>query len=417
LKKIVLFADGTGNAFTRQESNVGRIFQALDNSEKDQITSYIKGVGTSEFRPWAIFDGATGVGVPSNVRKLYQFLCWNYEEGAEVYMFGFSRGAFTIRTLIGMIKSQKLIAPKFRDQNGKEVSFSHELMQRRSKDAYRAYRDEAINSWTFIQTPLFVHVVRWFRALADMLNNVTGRKKTPYENIEKREPNSIEFVGLFDTVEAFGVPLVELRIAIDRVIWPISFRNNSLPKMARVVRHALSLDDERTTFHPIRIEEIEDGPEPPPSDRIKEVWFAGVHSDVGGGYPDSALSHVPLIWMLEELERATDGLRFRAGAVDGFRGAASAFGPLHDSRHGPSVTYRYDPRSTTGKQTNRKDLPPPSCITVSSSAWFSARTITRQSPCRATPGWSFPTGGRRILSRPRGRIPRPSIMIGPHSTP
>src|SRR5438046_953586 len=108
-KKIVLLADGTGNAFSTQESNVGRIFQALDSSEKDQIPLYIKGVGTSEIRLWAIFDGATGVGVPSNVRKLYQFLCQNYEKGAEVYMFGFSRGAFTIRTLISMIESQGLI--------------------------------------------------------------------------------------------------------------------------------------------------------------------------------------------------------------------------------------------------------------------------------------------------------------------
>jgi uncharacterized protein (DUF2235 family) len=169
LKKIVLFADGTGNAFTRQESNVGRIFQALDNSEKDQITSYIKGVGTSEFRPWAIFDGATGVGVPSNVRKLYQFLCWNYEEGAEVYMFGFSRGAFTIRTLISMIESLGLIVPKIHD-HGKEVSLSHEEMQHLSETAYRAYPEDVIKSWTLLQTPPLVHVVRGFRALTDMLN-------------------------------------------------------------------------------------------------------------------------------------------------------------------------------------------------------------------------------------------------------
>jgi hypothetical protein len=361
-KKIVLLADGTGNAFTTQESNVGRIFQALDSSERDQIPHYIKGVGTSGFRPWAIFDGATGIGVPSNVRELYQFLCRNYEEGAEVYMFGFSRGAFTIRALIGMIESQGLIVPKLHDHE-REVSLSHDEMERLSKDAYRAYREDVIRSWTFLQTPAFVHIVRGFRALADMLNKVIGHKKVPYESIKKLElkPNSIEFVGLFDTVEAFGVPLEELRIAIDRVIWPISFRNKRMPKMARVVRHALSLDDERTTFHPLRIEEIEGEPDVSrqPSDRIKEVWFAGVHSDVGGGYPDSALSHVPLIWMLEELARTTDGLRFRAGALDGFRGTASAFGTLHDSRQGLGVTYRYDPRSFLGKQTNGKDFPPP----------------------------------------------------------
>src|ERR1700675_753377 len=103
-KKIVLFADGTGNAFSTQESNVWRMFDALDTSKKDQIAVYIEGVGTSSFRPWAIFDGATGIGAPANIRKLYRFLCWNWERGDEIYMFGFSRGAFTIRALIEMVK-------------------------------------------------------------------------------------------------------------------------------------------------------------------------------------------------------------------------------------------------------------------------------------------------------------------------
>jgi uncharacterized protein (DUF2235 family) len=94
-RKIVLLADGTGNAFTTQESNVWRLYDALDQSKPDQISYYIKGVGTSGFKPFAIIDGATGVGVPSNVRKLYRFPCWNWKPGDEVYMFGFSRGSFT----------------------------------------------------------------------------------------------------------------------------------------------------------------------------------------------------------------------------------------------------------------------------------------------------------------------------------
>jgi|SRR5450759_2475695 len=109
-KKIILFADGTGNAFLTQESNIWRIYQSLDSSDKDQVACYIQGVGTSTFKPWAIFDGATGIGVRGNVLKLYRFLCWNWQEGAEIYMFGFSRGAFTIRTLIAMIASEGLIA-------------------------------------------------------------------------------------------------------------------------------------------------------------------------------------------------------------------------------------------------------------------------------------------------------------------
>src|SRR5450432_3329931 len=74
-RKYVLFADGTGNAFATQESNVWRLYEALDRTKPDQVAYYIRGVGTSGWRPFAALDGATGIGVPSNVRKLYRFLC------------------------------------------------------------------------------------------------------------------------------------------------------------------------------------------------------------------------------------------------------------------------------------------------------------------------------------------------------
>src|SRR5262249_25098566 len=98
-RKYVLFADGTGNAFTKQESNVWRLYEALDRTKPDQVAYYIKGVGTAGWAPLAALDGATGIGVPSNVRKLYRFLCWNWEPDDEIYVFGFSRGSFTARTL------------------------------------------------------------------------------------------------------------------------------------------------------------------------------------------------------------------------------------------------------------------------------------------------------------------------------
>src|SRR5882757_10133538 len=112
-KKIVVFADGTGNAFTVQQSNIWRLYEALDQTQPDQIAHYIKGVGTSGSKPLAAVDGATGFGVPSNVKKLYTFICWNWEEGDELYMFGFSRGAFTIRTLTGLIQHEGLLPVRF----------------------------------------------------------------------------------------------------------------------------------------------------------------------------------------------------------------------------------------------------------------------------------------------------------------
>src|ERR1700738_1582456 len=104
-RKYVLFADGTGNAFTKQESNVWRLYEALDRTKPDQVAYYIKGVGTASWAPLAALDGATGIGVPANVRKLYRFLCWNWQPCDEIYIFGFSRGAFTARTLAALIGS------------------------------------------------------------------------------------------------------------------------------------------------------------------------------------------------------------------------------------------------------------------------------------------------------------------------
>jgi hypothetical protein len=155
-----------------------------------------------------------------------------------------------------------------------------------------------------------------------------------------RKDVSIRFLGLFDTVEAFGVPVEELRTAVDWAIWPISFRNRKLSASVVRARHALALDDERTTFHPIRIDHPEDTTNKKDA-RIKEVWFAGVHSDIGGGYPDGTLSYVPLVWMAEQVE---DQLRFQQGRIDGFRAYQSPIGPIHDSRSGAAVMYRYGPR-------------------------------------------------------------------------
>lgn len=333
-KKIAVFADGTGNAFTVQESNVWRLYEAIDWSQPDQIARYIKGVGTSAVRVFALIDGATGIGVPSNVRKLYHFLCWNWNHGDEIYMFGFSRGAFTIRSLIGLINEEGLVPRHFK---GNPVSQAE--MQRNAMAAWRAYRRNSIPWHKSLPTIWIARAIRdallWvYHRLLRHRSYCAVRREI---NNQKRREIPVTFVGLFDTVEAYGVPIEELRKAIDWAIWPISFRNRTLSTNVQHARHALSLDDERTTFHPIRFDMTRET-----TDRIQEVWFAGVHSDVGGGYPDSALSSVPLAWMAEEAEKT--GLRFIPGAPQNFRVTGSALAPIHDSRSGLAVTYRYDPR-------------------------------------------------------------------------
>lgn len=336
-KKIVLLADGTGNGLLVQISNICRLWQALDTATKGQIVLYIPGVGTEGFRPLAMLDGATGLGVPSNVRKLYRFLCANWEFGDEIYMFGFSRGAFTIRTLIDLIRIEGLLPN----------DITRVEMRRLSMAAWRSYRKHDAR-WDWSKPWKISPTFPIFRAIRDMLLFIWRRAlgHRSFASVKAARPSErsgesvkIKFVGLFDTVEAYGVPVEELRAAINWV-WPISFGgNHRISEKVECIRHALSLDDERTTFHPIRIDQKSNAQYP---DRIKEFWFAGVHSDVGGGYPDSSQALVPFVWILGEAVKA--GLVLRNGELDEFRTLSSPFGPVHDSRAGMAVLYRYHPR-------------------------------------------------------------------------
>ncbi|MBM3655013.1 MAG: DUF2235 domain-containing protein, partial [Alphaproteobacteria bacterium] len=358
VKKIVILADGTGNGRLVQVSNINRLSQALCLSDKDQVVYYIPGVGTEGFKPLAMLGCATGFGVPSNVRKLYRFLSWNWKPDAAIYMFGFSRGAFTIRMLIDLIHKQGLLPTEF---NEKRVT--HQEMVRNSNDAWRAYcaqdTERKKNIWVLLRLPKLRDAVlgAWKRFWG----------QPSYEEVKKaasaRQPCelSIDFVGFFDTVEAYGVPIEEMRDVIHRFVFPIKFGgDHTIWERVLRIRQALSLDDERLTFHPIRVSllkkdvaELEGDSKNPK--RIQEVWFAGVHSDVGGGYPDDMTAHCPLVWMIREVENAKSerALSFHATALDEFRRTATPFGPLHNSRAGAAVLYRYDPRQVESQDPDK----------------------------------------------------------------
>src|SRR4051794_18424421 len=132
-RKIAVFSDGTGNSASKLfKTNVWRMYEAVELGETaldpEQLVFYAEGVGNSGFRPLAILGGVFGWGLKRNVLALYAFLCRNYRKGDEIYAFGFSRGAFTIRVLIGLIDRQGLVP--YRD----EAALSHQMY-----DAYRAY--------------------------------------------------------------------------------------------------------------------------------------------------------------------------------------------------------------------------------------------------------------------------------------
>jgi uncharacterized protein (DUF2235 family) len=136
-RRIVLLSDGTGNSSAKVwRTNVWRMFSALDLTSDDQVACYVDGVGSSSFQPSAILGGVFGFGLRRNVIALYKFACRNFkEQGDQIYGFGFSRGAFTIRVTIGLILDQGLVPIK--DGSGKNISETE--LDRLAHQAYRAY--------------------------------------------------------------------------------------------------------------------------------------------------------------------------------------------------------------------------------------------------------------------------------------
>jgi len=341
-RKIILLSDGTGNSAAKVwRTNVWRTFEALDLSGNDQVALYDDGVGTSSFKPMAILGGAFGLGLRRNVIALYKFACRNYRDADdELFGFGFSRGAFTIRIVMGMIDSQGLV----KADNEAEL---HSL----ASAAYRAYRRDRYPNLKF-EAPY-----QWIR-------NKFGPHYPP-ANVRRNV--RIRFIGVWDTVAAYGMPISEMTAGIHKYLWPIELPNNHFSNSVVRACQALALDEERTTFHPQLWDETA-GTGAAPSEpggkrfikdeRISQVWFAGVHTNVGGGYPDDALAYIPFVWMITEARRC--GLKFKSDYAndptnpdvmradpDTFKNAISKRdkdGRLYDPRKGLGGYYRYGPR-------------------------------------------------------------------------
>ena len=288
-RNLIVLSDGTGNSASKAfKTNVWRLYQAIDLTDGSQIAEFADGVGTSSIKFFRILGLAFGIGVKRNVLTLYKFLCRNYQEGDKIFAFGFSRGAFTIRVLVGLINYVGL------------VSYNTEAeLDRNALAAYRAHRKHAFKVRPWL---VWVRVLRFLRDTGVRIWNAIADRKQFSE--VKKNPVRIHFVGVWDTVAAYGLPIVELTHAVNDWVWPLTFAQRNLPLCVDNARHALSLDDERTTFFPtlwdenwehdfINKKQVSHG-------RLKQVWFVGSHADVGGGYPDDGLSFVPLSWMIGE---------------------------------------------------------------------------------------------------------------------
>ena len=314
-KNILLCSDGTGQTGARVGgTNVWKIRQAVDRHDhitdpslRRQITFYDAGVGTSAFSVKKMLGGAFGYGLAANMRQLYTNLCKTYRDGDRIYIFGFSRGAFTARSLAGMISEVGVI-------DGRRDNEELERLVKRTYDAYRASKSK--------------QPIKRFQE--DCARRGIGIHDAP-----------IHFVGVWDTVDAYGMPVDELRVLIyDKLLYTFKRPHNDglTPKMAYAYQ-AIAIDEDRNTFAPTMYDEkqaAECGV------TCEQVWFAGAHSNVGGGYARQGLSDLALYWMMKKAEAC--GLRFTRDSVEAVQRDMDAHSTLYDQRSGGGAIWRYKPR-------------------------------------------------------------------------
>ena len=274
-KTIVICSDGTGNSDTGVPSNVKRLYDLIVQEGPRQVGNYDKGVGTEPRRPGESLVGywsghaaslCFGEGVAQNLLELYTYFVEHYEPDDRVFLFGFSRGAFTVRALAGLVHVCGLLRPENISQASEAVRLYEGSEDRIVKERRRRGLPPTFGP--------------------DETDHGAMDPEAQEFKARNGQPCAVDFLGLWDTVKAYG--------------W---LRPKSFPALrhnpgVRMVRHAPALDERRALFqmtgwgdrHP----------------EVKEVWFAGDHSDVGGGHRDgnSPLADASLRWMLGEATQA-----------------------------------------------------------------------------------------------------------------
>lgn len=328
MKNIVICSDGTGNtAIKGRGTNVFKLFEAVDvhgHRSKPaltrQVAFYDDGVGTQRWKPLKLLSGAFGWGLSRNVKQLYAELARTYDPGDRIFFFGFSRGAFTVRTLAGFIAACGIV-DRSRCQ-------SNEELLERVEQAYAEYRRRYRRD--------FGRGGRRPRA-ADRVERAPGEYAVVHPEHAPGGKVRLAFIGVWDTVDAVGFPIPGLAWFINEFVYRFKFPDLRLSPQVERACHALAIDDERLTFHPVMWDEAGED-----SGRIEQVWFAGVHSNVGGGYPKQGMSLVALSWMLTRAEQA--GLRFVARDRDFYWDHQNVYDKRYNSRSGFAVFYQYWPR-------------------------------------------------------------------------
>jgi len=363
-RNLVICCDGTSNEPAHDMTNVAKLFFALETDPSRQIAFYHPGLGTME-PPGALtrtekfttvtMGLAVGRGLPDDIRDAYVFIADYYQPGDQVFIFGFSRGAYTARALAGLLKMYGLIG------TGNAPLAPYAIRMMFAINQAELNRDDQTVQQVF--------------ELAQRFRDTYSRECKPH------------FVGLWDTVSSVGWLAHPTHL-------PYTANN---PDVA-IARHAIAIDEHRAFFPP-NLWRPADKPPSGPID-LQQVWFPGSHCDVGGGYPEgpeSAQSKYPLAWMMREAKAA--GLCLVQSRVDEILGvspgshyqSASVAFPLHNSLTGwwrlaefiPKPRYDYATKQTTWRPNlfARRMLPPNAW--VHESAYLRGTEYTKRLPTGA----------------------------------
>ena len=258
MKRIIICSDGTWNGPEKLNkkqypTNVIKFARGIapkDENDVKQVVFYDWGIGSYHD---SALGGAFGKSLEKNVMDGYRFIMHNYEPGDELFLFGFSRGAYTVRSLCGLLNNCHILKGEYSDK---------------VEEAFALYKNSK-------HGPNGDHSNEW------------------KSNYSIPSSGDVKFIGVWDTVGAMGLPFSLFGLIKDKHL----FYDKKLGSNIKIARHALSLDEKRKDFEPT-IWEPREGTD------LKQVWFAGCHADIGGSYaPDkdkTFLSDIPMMWLLKE---------------------------------------------------------------------------------------------------------------------
>ncbi|KAK4934660.1 hypothetical protein LTR66_015563, partial [Elasticomyces elasticus] len=328
-KKLIVCCDGTWmdsddgwvegkwgkSGHLQTPSNVTRIARAIrseDDARHPQVVYYQAGVGTGITLADQFIGGGTGLGLSEHIREAYTFLATNYidydtdktSQQDSIFLIGFSRGAFTARSLGGLIGALGLLRKPalryfymiFKDWENAGAKNSEPLFF----DYYR--KQSGVRLTKDFDSKLQSCIAKAHVATADNVPSVNEYLKSYRDllwSLGLTQKVMIQCIGVWDTVGSLGIPVnpwVQKKLRLPTTVHEYKWLDTSIDNHAKNAFQALALDEQRAPFWPSLWEKPEGC-----TTNLKQVWFPGVHSNVGGGYDDTGLADITLAWMMDQL--------------------------------------------------------------------------------------------------------------------